>query len=398
MKVAQLNVTCGSGSTGKICVAVSDLLNKQGIENYILYSSGESKNTQGHRYMSALEIKAQALQSRIFGNYGFNAKGATKRIIRILDHIEPDVVHLHNLHGHNCNLELLFSYLREKKIKIFWTFHDCWAFTGYCPHYTMVGCEKWKTGCMNCPLRKKYSWFFDRSHFLYEKKKEVLSDLDLTIITPSRWMAEQVRQSFLNRYEIKVINNGIDLSVFYPRESDFRKKYHCEDKIVLLGVAFGWGPKKGLDVFQELAERLDNRFQIVLVGTNDKIDKQLHPRIISIHRTQNQQELAEIYAAADLFLNPTREENYPTVNMEAIACGTPVVTFNTGGSSEMLYDQCGIVVDKNDVDSLKAAIEMIDLHRSAYQNNCTQCSHQFDAGDRFKEYVALYEKENQISY
>lgn len=394
MKVVQINVTCGSGSTGKICVAVSDLLSMRDIENYILFSSGETKHPQGHRYMSHLEIKLQALQSRIFGNYGFNSRGATKRIIKILERIEPDVVHLHNLHGHNCNLELLFSYLREKKTKIYWTFHDCWAFTGYCPHYDMIGCEKWKTGCENCPQYRRFSWFFDRSHFLYEKKKAALSDLDLTIITPSQWMANQVKQSFLNRYEIKVIHNGIDLSVFHPRQSDFRKKYHCEDKFVLLGVAFDWSYRKGLDVFQELAERLDERFQIVLVGTNDKIDQQLHQRIISIHRTQNQQELAEIYSAADLFLNPTREENYPTVNMEAIACGTPVVTFDTGGSAEMLYNACGIVVAKNDIESLQAAIETVHMHQPAYQEKCIQYSHRFVAADRFKEYVALYEKEN----
>ena len=390
MKLVQINATCGQGSTGKICVSVSELLTEWGIENYIFYASGNSDYSLSRCYMHSREIKLQALKSRILGNYGFNSNSATRRLLKQLEEINPDVVHLHNLHGHNCNLDKLFSYFREKKIKVFWTFHDCWAFTGYCPYYTMIGCEKWKTGCKNCPQRRKYSWFFDRSHFLYEKKKAVLSDLDLTIITPSQWMADQVKQSFLNRYEIKVINNGIDLSVFSPRLSDFRKKYQCEDKFILLGVAFDWDPRKGLDVFQQLAERLDDRFQIVLVGTNDKIDQQLDRRIISIHRTQNQQELAEIYSAADLFLNPTREENYPTVNMEALACGTPVATFQTGGSPEMLDETCGVIIPVNDVEALHREIKRTAWQRPFSENACLARARAFDANNRFKEYVDLY--------
>lgn len=390
MKVVQLNITCGSGSTGKICVAVSKLLTEQGVENYILYSSGTSDYPLGIRYMSPVEVKLQALLSRIFGNYGFNSIAATRRIIAQLEKIQPDIVHLHNLHGHNCNLELLFSYLREKRIKIYWTFHDCWAFTGYCPYYDMQGCEQWKTGCKKCPERRKYSWFFDRSSFLYEKKKKILNDLDLTIITPSQWLADQIKQSFLNKYEVQIIHNGIDLSVFYPQESDFRVKYKCEDKYILLGVAFDWGRRKGLDVFQKLAERLDDRFQIVLVGTNDEIDKILPENIISIHRTRDQKELAQIYTAADLFVNPTREENYPTVNMEAIACGTPVVSFDTGGSGEILDEACGITVGKDKIEELLREIRRISEARPFTKDNCLMRAKNFDMKARFREYIKLY--------
>lgn len=390
MKLVQINTTCGSGSTGKICVAVSKLLTEKGIENYILYTSGDSAYPLGRRYMKPLEVKLQALQSRIFGNYGFNSTGATRKLISVLDEIRPDIVHLHNLHGHNCDLQMLFQYLKEKRTKIFWTFHDCWAFTGYCPHYDMAGCDQWKTSCKKCPQRRRFSCFLDRSHDLFEKKKRLFTGLDLTIIAPSHWLAEQVKQSFLHTYDVKVIHNGIDLSVFTPRESDFRDRYGCGDKFIVLGVAFDWGPRKGLDVFCELAERLDSRFQIVLVGTNAEVDKQLPNNIISIHRTQNQQELAEIYTAADVFVNPTREEALGLTNIEALACGTPVITFDTGGSPECIDMTCGIVVGKNDLFALEEKIRAASDGALFGVEDCVQRAKSFDAEGKFQEYIALY--------
>lgn len=390
MKIVQINSHCGSGSTGKICVAVSKLLTENGIENYILYGAGNSEYPLGKCYMSGLETKVQALQSRILGNYGLNSKAATKRMLQMLDEIQPDVVHLHNLHGHNCDLRMLFQYLREKKTKVFWTFHDCWAFTGYCPYYDMAGCDQWKTSCKNCPQKRKYSWFFDRSHYLFEKKKELYGDLDMTIITPSHWLAAQVKQSFLHKCEVKVIHNGIDLNVFQPRESDFREKYHCQNKYIVLGVAFGWGLRKGLDVFVELSKRLDDRFQIVLVGTDEKIDQQLPSNIISIHRTQDQIELAQIYTAADVFVNPTREDNFPTTHLEALACGTPVVTFDVGGSGEMLDSDCGCAMQKNDISALEKEIMSVCEGFSFSQKNCVWKAKAFAAEEKFKEYLNLY--------
>ena len=393
MKLVQINVTCGSGSTGKICVAVSDLLTSRGIENHILYAFGQSDHPLGRRYMTPLEVKFQALKSRIFGNYGFNSKGATGRLLAALDEIQPDIVHLHNLHGHNCDLQMLFSYLKKKRIKMFWTFHDCWAFTGYCPHYDMIGCSRWQTECKNCPQRKRYSWFLDRSHILYEKKKTLFTGLDMTIVTPSQWMARQVKQSFLYNYPVRVIPNGIDLTIFKPTPGLFRKKHNCENRFIVLGVAFGWSERKGLDVFIELSRRLDQRFQIVLVGTNDDVDSCLPDTIISIHRTQDQRELAELYSAADLFVNPTREENYPTVNMEAIACGTPVLTFQTGGSAEMLTPGCGATVMKNDIDALER--EILRLYDTPFEpEECLIQAQNFDQTRCFEECVKLYETKN----
>lgn len=213
----------------------------------------------------------------------------------------------------------------------------------------------------------------------------------MTLVTPSEWLAGLVKQSFLKDYPIRVINNGIDLEVFKPTPSNFRETYGCGDKKIALGVAFGWGARKGLDVFLDLAKRLDSeRYQIVLVGTDENVDKQLPNTVISIHRTQNQTELAKIYTAADVFVNPTREENYPTVNMEALACGTPVLTFQTGGSPEILDVTCGSVVPKNDIDALYREIIRICETAPYSIEACLKKAKQFDKNEKFQEYIDLY--------
>lgn len=391
MKAVQINATCGIGSTGKICVGISQVLTAGNIENYILCSK-----TNGYPLSVPCSdiqyIKVQALKSKLLGNYGFNSKRATRKLIAELERIRPDIVHLHNIHGHDCDLEMIFSYFREKKIKLVWTFHDCWAFTAYCPHFTMAKCDKWKTQCSQCVQSRSYSWFFDRSRVVFEKKKTLFQGLDLTVITPSRWLAGLVKQSFLKEYPVHVIHNGISLEVFKPTPSDFRTKYGLEKKKIVLGVSFGWGPKKGLDVFVELSQRLPADYQIALVGTDANVDRQLPENIISIHRTQNQQELAEIYSAADVFVNPTREENYPTVNMESLACGTPILTFQTGGSPEMLDETCGSVVACDDVDALEREIIRICTDKPYPKAACLKKVREFDQNERFKEYLKLYER------
>lgn len=393
MKIVQINSVCESGSTGKICVSISKLLSEKGIENYILYTTNKSDYSLGFKYMNLFEVKFQAIKSRILGNYGFNSKRATKRLLGKLDEISPDIVHLHNLHSHNVHLGDLFEYLKKKKIKIFWTFHDCWAFTAYCSHYEMIDCNQWNCGgCKNCPEKKKKSWFFDRSRYLFEKKKQLFEGLDLTIITPSKWLANQVTNSFLRKYKVIVINNGIDLSVFYPRESDFRHKYQINDKFIVLGVAFDWGTKKGIDVFIELSKRLDDSYQIVLVGTNKKIDKQIPKNVLTIHRTQNQNQLAEIYTAADVFVNPTKEDTFPTTHIEALACGTPVIAFDVGGCFEMLNENCGEVVEKNNVDAIENRIISLKYSKVYPAENCVLRASEFCANEKYEEYVALYTK------
>lgn len=394
MKIVQINSTCGVGSTGKICVQVSHLLNEKGVENYIFHFVSSDGNKNGIKFSSKSYVKMQALKSRISGNWGFNSQNVTKKIIDKLEEIKPDIVHLHNIHSHDCDLEMLFGYFKAVNQKLYWTFHDCWAFTGYCMYFTEFGCEKWKTECGDCPQRNKYSFFGDRSRELFNKKKELFSGLNLTIITPSKWMGDLVKQSFLKDYPVIVINNGINLEIFKPTKSSFRRQHNIPDsKKILLGVAFSWKKRKGLDVFIELSKMLDNeKYQIVLVGTDNSVDELLPDNIISVHRTKNQIELAQIYSAADLFVNPTREENFPTVNMEAIACGTPIVTFKTGGSTEVVTNLCGSVVDENTAEALYEQITNIFDKNLFNSDDCVKRAEAFASKIQVDEYYKLYKQ------
>ncbi len=393
MKVAQINAVCGKGSTGKICVEISNMLDKNNIENKIYFTSGDTRFKNGVKYANDFYIKCMAGLSRIFGKNGFNSKSATLKLVKKLKEFDPDIIHLHNLHGHNIDLNVLFTYLGKSNKKVIWTFHDCWAFTSYCPYFTMAKCDKWETSCYKCPQKKGTTWFFDRSKSLFKRKKRLITGVkSLTIITPSEWLADLVKRSFLKDYPVQVINNGIDLSVFKPTENNFRERYNIPaEKYILLGVAFGWGARKGLDVFIELSKRLPDNYQIVLVGTNDKTDKQLPKNIISIHRTQNQTELAEIYTAADLFVNPTREEVLGLVNVESLACGTPVLTFRTGGSPECIDETCGSVVDCDDIDGLENEIKRICEEKPYSKDACLTRAKAFDVNKKFLEYIKTYQ-------
>lgn len=390
MKIVQINHVCGKGSTGKICVGISRVLTNNDVENYIIYFSGHSDYPYSKKISRKWYIKFQAFKSHLFGNYGFNSAFATHKVIKLLRQIKPDIVHIHNVHGHDINICSLFYFLSKTNIKIVYTFHDCWSFTGYCPHFLMTGCKKWQSVCEKCPQFRDYSWIFDRSRSNYLKKRNAFNSVKMTIVTPSKWLSKVVKSSFLNSFPILVINNGIDLTIFKPRASSFRQKNHLEKQFVLLGVADNWGIRKGVDVFVELSKRLPNYFSIVLVGTSHSTDKFLPKNILSIHKTNNQKELAEIYSSADLFVNPTREDNYPTVNMEAIACGTPVITFNVGGSSEMIDDKCGVLVDLDDVDSLEKEILNIYRLHTIDRDYCVNKSKEFDMNNRFADYYELY--------
>jgi len=398
MKIIEIN-SCNIGSTGKIMLGIAEMPYKD--ENYIYLAYPDSRTNRAKRKQGDILICRRFSRNihlklaQITGKNGKYSFFATKKFIKKLDGIKPDVIHLHNIHGWYINIPLLFNYIKKNNIKVVWTLHDCWAFTGHCPHFTMVKCDKWKTGCYKCPQYKEYPQsFFDNSKKMYKLKKEWFCGIkNLTIVTPSKWLADLVKQSFLKDYPVQVINNGIDLSVFKPTESNFRERYNIPaEKYILLGVAFGWGMKKGLDVFIELSKRLPDNYQIVLVGTNDKTDKQLPKNIISIHRTQNQAELAEIYTAADLFVNPTREEVLGLVNVEALACGTPVLTFRTGGSPECVDDTCGSVVDCDDIDALESEIKRICTERPYSQDACLTRSKHFDMNERFQEYIELYKE------
>lgn len=396
MKLISINAV-PYGSTASIMVGVSETAEDFGFE----YETVTGYSTHPASFVPEKNIvisgvfskSLHILLSAVTGYDGIFCVGNTRRLIRYLKKINPDIVHLHNLHGHYLCLPMLFGYLRKQKAKVIWTLHDCWSFTGHCPHFDMIGCDKWKTGCHDCPQYRQYPHsLFDNSRKMYALKKKWFTGVkNLTIVTPSRWLAGLVKQSFLAEYPVQVIHNGIDLEVFKPTPSDFREKYHCQDKYLLLGVSFAWNKNKGLDVFIELAHRLPSQYQIVLVGTDEQTDKQLPDNIISIHRTQNQTELAQIYTAADLFVNPTREEVLGLVNLESLACGTPVITFQSGGSPECVDENCGCVVEKDDLNSLIEKIRMIRNNKLYTQENCMERAAGFDRNKKYLEYVKLYQ-------
>ena len=399
MKIIGINA-CNYGSTGNIMLQVLELARAKGDEAYASFPNSNDNLKKhvdyqmpiGNQFLRDIHIKAAVLT-------GFNdcfSLLATKRFLSQVEKYNPDIIHLHNSHGWYINLPMLFRYIKKHRIRVVWTLHDCWSFTGHCPHFTMAQCDKWKTGCNNCPLFREYPQsFVDNSRYMYNLKKKWFTGVEnMTLVTPSQWLADLVKESYLKDYPVKVIHNGIDLEIFKPTPSNFRKKHAIPDnKYIVLGVAFGWDERKGLDVFVELARRLDTeKYQIVLVGTDDNVDKRLPRSIISIHRTQNQTELAEIYTAADVFANPTREEVLGLVNLEALACGTPVITFKTGGSPECIDETCGVVVDCDDITALVQEIIRICETSPFSQEMCLKRAMGFDKDNKYKEYIALYAK------
>ena len=398
MRIVQINGGA-KGSTGKIMMGIAEVARAQGHEvmcaSPITTTNRDAgKNCGYYRIGTFFSRRVSVALARLTGFNGCFAWVATLRLLKKIDAFKPDILHLHNLHDSYINLPMLFGYIKKRNLSVVWTLHDCWAFTGQCPHFTIAKCDKWKTGCHDCPQYRAYpASYYDNTKTMWRLKRKWFCGVEnLTIVTPSRWLAELVKESFLKEYPVHVINNGIDLRVFRPTPSDFRRRYGISpEKHIVLGVSFAWGVRKGLDCFVALASRLDERYQIVLVGTDEQVDRQLPPSIISIHRTQDQKELAEIYTAADVFVNPTREENYPTVNMEAIACGTPVITFNTGGSPEMLDEKTGVVVPVDDIAAMEKVIERICLQgQSKEKLYLSERAGAFSEKNSVAGYITLY--------
>ena len=392
--IVEIN-SCDFGSTGTIMRGISSLLEEEEITVYNAYPLfPESKKRNNDIIITSYFFQRVSNKlSYYYGSNGVFAYFATKRLLKKIALIKPDIIHLHNIHNSYINIPLLFNYIKKNNVKIVWTLHDCWSFTGRCPHFQSLGCQKWMSGCYSCkyPKNQYPRVLFDRTKKAWKLKNKWFTGVkDLTIVTPSVWLKELVKESFLKGYQVKVINNGINLSIFKPTESSIREKYNIINKIIILGVASNWSNRKGLDIFIKLSKTLPNDYQIMLVGTDNVIDSILPKSIISIHHTMNAAELASIYSTANIFLNPTREDNYPTVNMEALACGTPVITFKTGGSPETIDDTCGVVVDSNDFESLFTAIQDVSRSKTITKDNCLKKSMSFDMKKKYKEYVELF--------
>ncbi len=396
MKVLIINSFFSAGGPPRIVKGIYDLLEKSGHEVLLAASREkpiESMNTV--KIGTSLDTYGHYAATRLGDRHGLASVGATKNLIKQIDRYDPDIVNLHNLHGYYLNYELLFRYFESKKKPVVWTLHDCWAFTGHCAHFDYVKCDRWEKGCHHCPQKMCYpkSVLIDNSEKNYARKKAAFTHLGgLSIITPSNWLEERVKQSFLGCYPIKTIHNGIDLDAFAPLEGSFKKSYRIERKKTILGVAQVWNERKGMKTFFELSKRLGADFQIIMVGLSDKQLRNLPLGILGIKRTTSIRELAEIYTGVDVFVNPTLEDTFPTVNLEALACGTPVVTYDSGGSPESLDNTCGLVVERDDLNSLERAVRTVCRSANFNRKNCVERAHLFSKEKAYCEYVSYMEK------
>ena len=398
MKILMINSVCGIRSTGKICADLADELTKQGHTVKIAYGR-ETVPEQYKKYAvrigSDLGIRLDALSTRIFDNAGFNSKAATKQFLNWVKEYDPDLIHLHNLHGYYINLPMLFDYLSKANKKVIWTLHDCWAFTGHCAYFTYAKCEKWKTGCCDCIQKKDYptSILTDRSELNWKQKRQMFTSVKkLTIVTPSKWLADLVEQSYLKRYPVTVINNGIDTGVFKPTPSDFRENHGLQGKKIILGVASVWDRRKGLKDFVKLSKILDEKYAIVLVGLSEEQIRQMPSNIICISRTNSQQELAEIYTAADVFFNPSYEETMGMVTIESIACGTPALVSDWSAIPEFVTEETGMIFHKRNSSNIKNMISIMLNHGYASQN-LVDASAKYDRTRKYSDYLKLYFKD-----
>lgn len=396
-RLLQINITANWGSHGRIAEEIGQLAMQNGWESYIAYGRWANPS-QSHliKIGSMWDERLHGLQSRLLDNHGLASKTATKKLICAIKEIKPDLIHLHNIHGYYLNYPLLFDFLSNANVPVVWTLHDCWTMTGHCSHFMISGCDKWKTGCYACRELKEYpsSWLRDNSSNNFRLKKYWFNLItDLTLVPVCNWLSGVVSDSFLKGNKMQRIYNGIDISVFKPKVnnavSDNRKK-----KFRIIAVASKWTDRKGLSDIVQIRKLLDEDFQITLVGLTLNQCKNLPSDIDGIVRTNSVRELAELYSSADVFINPTYEDNFPTTNIEALACGTPVITYRTGGSPEAIDENTGMVVEVGDINGLVDGIKKIcqSDHKEDTRRLCRERAVKyFNKDDRYKEYLDLYQ-------
>lgn len=400
MKILQISSTLNTSAIGRIAEEIGQLAIKRGHESFVAYShlGPHGSESRTIKIGNTLDTYIHGIKTRIFDRHGFGSKLATTKLIRQIKEINPDVIGVHNVHGYYLNMKIFFDFLKAAKKPVIHTLHDCWSFTGHCSYFDFVNCDRWKTECFSCPSKGAYpaSWLMDQSKDNFRQKREIFNGVEnLTIVTPSEWLAKLVNQSFLSGYPVQVINNGVNTSVFQPGASTgVREKYGIGDKKMILGVAYIWSYRKGLNEFIELSKQIPEDYFIFLVGLSSGQIAQLPPNIKGIARTENIEELAMLYASADVFVNPTWQDNFPTTNLEALACGTPVITYNTGGSPEAIDAKTGIVVEKGDIHGLLSGIVHIaGLGKSHYSAACRdRAMTRYNKEDRNADYLELYEQ------
>lgn len=396
--IFQICVEGNTGSTGRIAEEIGILAIQNGWNSYIAYGRFPRPSKSNLiRIGSNWDIFLHGLQTRIFDRHCLGSKRATIRLVNQIKAIKPDIIHLHHLHGYYINIKILFEYLSTASTPVVWTFHDCWSLTGHCAYFDFVGCDKWKTECNHCPQKKEYpaSLILDRSIENYYLKKKLFTSIkNMTIVPVSNWLENIVLESFMKEIPVQTIHNGIDTSIFKPQNngSETRAKYGINKKFMLLGVASPWIRRKGLNDFIQLSKLLNDDEMIVLVGLNNSQINHLPQNIIGLTKTESRQELIDLYSAADLYINPTWEDNFPTTNIESLACGTPLVTYRTGGSIEAVSAETGFIVDKGDIDGLVNVIRHVKkVGKESFSVACRKRAVEFfNKDDRFKEYLDLY--------
>ena len=370
MKLLQVNSVYGSGSTGRICAQLASAVTKAGDECLTAYGRGKPTPYGEERLLrigSDLDVRLHGAATRLLDAHGLASRRATKRLLAEVRSFDPDIIHLHNIHGYYLQYEVLFEALRALDRPVLWTLHDCWAFTGHCAYFDLAACERWKTGCRDCPQRRTYpaSMVLDASARNWQRKNAAFSGLkNLTIVTPSHWLAGLVKESFLGAYPTRVIPNGVDIALFRPQpESAVRRvlPQGIAPGRYLLGVANEWEPRKGLKDFLTLAERVkDTSLKILLVGLREDQLRALPENVCGIRRTSSAEALAALYSGSAAYLNLTYEENYPTTNLEAAACGAVVISYSSGGSGETLCARSR-VVRTGDLDQVEALVRQMPL-------------------------------------
>lgn len=396
-KLLLINASANTGSTGRIAEEIGLKAQIAGYDVRFAYGRVAINSKLPLIKIGAeWDVQIHGIKSRLWDAHGFASLRATKALVEELKQWKPNIINIHNLHGYYIHIGILFEYLKEVQIPVIWTFHDCWPFTGHCSFFDRYDCRKWETECHKCPNRKGYpeSWFFDRSKSNFNRKKELFNGLSrLTIVTPSAWLAQHVKRSFLSNYSVDVIHNGLNLAVFnLSKETSVLNKYGIADDPFVLGVASIWDKRKGLDDFVSLRQSLSKDIQLVLVGLSADQTAKLPDGIISIPRTENQQELAALYSAASVFVNPTYVDNFPTTNIEALACGTPVITYRTGGSPEAVNSETGVVIETGDVAALRTAIDkVVSNGKHLYSSKCRERAEKlFNKEERYQEYLEMF--------
>ena len=398
-KILYISGAVNFGAPGRIVEQVGLLAQKYGYQVFVAHSTRNENPTLLPHFAVTTKIDEfmHALGAKLLDKHGLLSTHKTNALVERIKAFNPDIIHLHNIHGYFCNFKVLFEYLDTVEIPVVWTMHDCWPFTGRCFHFEGIGCDKWKTGCFDCNAESGYtvSPFFDRSQQLYELKKRLFPSVkNLTMVPVSEWQASFLKYSFLKNCHIEVIHNGVDLKKFMPVNGcRLREKYGIKEKFVILGVAAPWNKRKGLDDFLKLSRSMpSDKYSIVLVGLKKSQLKKIPQNVVGVTRTESQQELAEFYSMADVFCNLTYLDTFPTVNLEALACGTPVITYRTGGSPEAVDERTGIVIEQGNVDALIGAIHRMSKMPLSAKDCRKRAELLFDKDKCFEKYINLYNR------